>query len=197
MADAAASAEPVDPDSVDQANDETERETVIAKLAAEKAKLAEIDAALQRLRNGTYGICVKTGKPISVADLRAMPWRACSREATDRLKPDVANIDAIAGRRILANTMKTTKYTSRTPGEQAGLPPSANKKVKAFGQIDRYLNSKKQDLLMATVLGPEKKPTNSVVRYSLPKQPKVPLGLLLGLVVLIATVVAVYGLFVR
>ena len=36
--------------------------------------LAEIDAALQRIDEGTYGLCVKCGKPIGVERLEALPW---------------------------------------------------------------------------------------------------------------------------
>ena len=36
--------------------------------------LAEIDAALERIDEGTYGLCVKCGKPIGVERLEALPW---------------------------------------------------------------------------------------------------------------------------
>jgi RNA polymerase-binding protein DksA len=36
--------------------------------------LAEIDAALARIDAGTYGICVRCGKPIGQERLEALPW---------------------------------------------------------------------------------------------------------------------------
>ena len=40
--------------------------------------LSEIDAAISRLENGTYGVCERCGQPISDARLRARPVaRAC------------------------------------------------------------------------------------------------------------------------
>jgi RNA polymerase-binding protein DksA len=40
--------------------------------------LAEIDAALRRIEDGTYGICEVCGKPIGADRLRAIPWaRLC------------------------------------------------------------------------------------------------------------------------
>lgn len=39
-----------------------------------RALLGEIDEALDRINNGTYGICLATGKPIGKARLRAKPW---------------------------------------------------------------------------------------------------------------------------
>jgi RNA polymerase-binding protein DksA len=40
--------------------------------------LVEIDAALQRIEDGTYGICEVCGKPIGAERLNALPWtRLC------------------------------------------------------------------------------------------------------------------------
>jgi RNA polymerase-binding protein DksA len=36
--------------------------------------LGEIDAALQRIENGTYGTCVNCGEPIAQERLEALPW---------------------------------------------------------------------------------------------------------------------------
>jgi DnaK suppressor protein len=36
--------------------------------------LAEIDAALRRIDEGTYGICTNCGKPIPPERLEALPW---------------------------------------------------------------------------------------------------------------------------
>ena len=43
-----------------------------------KETLVEIDAALQRIEAGTYGICEVCGKPIGAERLYALPWaRLC------------------------------------------------------------------------------------------------------------------------
>jgi RNA polymerase-binding transcription factor DksA len=43
-----------------------------------KGALVEIDAALQRIEDGTYGICEGCGKPIATERLSALPWaRLC------------------------------------------------------------------------------------------------------------------------
>ena len=43
-----------------------------------KTTLVEIDAALQRIEAGTYGICEGCGKPIVAERLAAIPWtRLC------------------------------------------------------------------------------------------------------------------------
>ena len=47
--------------------------------------LGEIDAALQRIEDGTYGTCVNCGGEIPVARLEAQPWASlcidCKRRA--------------------------------------------------------------------------------------------------------------------
>ena len=36
--------------------------------------IAEVEAALQRIEDGTYGTCAVCGKPIAVERLEAVPW---------------------------------------------------------------------------------------------------------------------------
>ena len=47
--------------------------------------LAEIEAALERIENGTYGTCTNCGNQISVERLEAYPWASlcidCARRA--------------------------------------------------------------------------------------------------------------------
>ncbi len=53
------------------------------RLAADlRDSLEEVDAALKRLEDGTYGICEVCGKPIGTARLEAMPAaRLCIADA--------------------------------------------------------------------------------------------------------------------
>ena len=50
--------------------------------------LADIDAALRRIEEGTYGICTNCGKPIPEERLEARPWATlcidCQRERERR-----------------------------------------------------------------------------------------------------------------
>jgi len=39
-------------------------------------QLAAVDAALARLDDGTYGTCVRCGRPIAPERLDALPWAA-------------------------------------------------------------------------------------------------------------------------
>lgn len=58
----------------DLGSDNWEQEFTLGLLENHRQILSEIDEALERIDNGTYGICLGTGKPITKARLRAKPW---------------------------------------------------------------------------------------------------------------------------
>jgi RNA polymerase-binding transcription factor DksA len=57
----------------DSASDTFEREKDLAILEQLEAELAELQAALDRIDNGTYGIDEVTGEPIDPERLEALP----------------------------------------------------------------------------------------------------------------------------
>ena len=71
-------------DQTDVAEEEIERETLLAELAHEQSELLEVEAALQRIERGTYGICEATGLRISPERLRAVPWTRLCQSAAQR-----------------------------------------------------------------------------------------------------------------
>lgn len=60
-----------EPDS--RAQTETERELEFTLDARESAELDAVDAALQRIANGTYGVCIDCGGAIAAPRLHAAP----------------------------------------------------------------------------------------------------------------------------
>jgi RNA polymerase-binding transcription factor DksA len=74
-------------DPADTAADRSERDILFAELGMEDNAIAEVEAALHRIRTGTYGVCEATGKPISPDRLRAIPWTRFCREAAPRSQP--------------------------------------------------------------------------------------------------------------
>jgi len=58
----------------DLGTDNFEQEFSLGLMDSERKILAEIVAALRRIKDGTYGICEGTGKTISKARLQASPW---------------------------------------------------------------------------------------------------------------------------
>lgn len=85
----AEAAEPLEPHSMDiadSATDEFDHDLALGILSREQDALLEVDAAIQRILNRTYGICEETGKPIPLARLRAVPWTRYVKEVTERLE---------------------------------------------------------------------------------------------------------------
>ncbi len=65
----------------DMGSDVYEQEFNLGMVASERELLSEIDAALTRIAQETFGICQMTGKPITKARLDAKPWAKYSIEA--------------------------------------------------------------------------------------------------------------------
>ena len=70
-------------DAADQASETFEREKDFAILEQLERDLAEIEAALQRLDEGTYGLDEVTGAPIAAERLEAYPVARTNVDSTD------------------------------------------------------------------------------------------------------------------
>jgi DnaK suppressor protein len=72
------------PDLADRASSETDRAIELRARDRQRKLIAKIDAALQRIEDGTYGFCEETGEPISLKRLDARPIATLSIEAQER-----------------------------------------------------------------------------------------------------------------
>ena len=70
----------------DMGTDNYEQEFTLGLVEKDRQLLREINVALAKIRDGTYGICEGTGKPISKARLEAKPWAKYSIEYTRKLE---------------------------------------------------------------------------------------------------------------
>ena len=70
----------------DVGSDAFETENSLSLVESERKLLAEIDEALARIQDQSYGICLGTGKPIGIPRLRAIPWTKFSVEYARRLE---------------------------------------------------------------------------------------------------------------
>jgi DnaK suppressor protein len=68
----------------DQATIETDRALELRARDRDRKLLNKIDAALERIKDGSYGYCEETGEPISLARLEARPIATLSVEAQER-----------------------------------------------------------------------------------------------------------------
>lgn len=67
----------------DMATDNFDREFTIGLASTEQNLLNDIDTALRKLDEGTFGICEKTEKPITKKRLLAMPYAKLCLEAQE------------------------------------------------------------------------------------------------------------------
>ena len=61
-----------------------EHHLALGILTNEHDAISEVDAAIQRIEEGTYGICHETGEPIPEVRLRIVPWTRFTKEALER-----------------------------------------------------------------------------------------------------------------
>lgn len=72
----------------DLGSEEQERETNHILRERNRQKIDEIDAALKRIENKTYGVCEDTGKKIQKERLEAIPYTRFSAEARKKNETD-------------------------------------------------------------------------------------------------------------
>ena len=75
-------------DMVDQASSYTDKSVEMKALNRSRKLISKINAALQRLKDGTYGYCEETGEPIGLKRLMARPVATLSIEAQERHERD-------------------------------------------------------------------------------------------------------------
>ena len=99
----------------DAATDTYDRDFALSMLSCEQDSLYEIDEALDRIRDGTYGVCELTGKKIEPQRLEAIPWTRFTAEAEKRLEKQGAVKRARLGPR---DTVARTEATDRDDEEE-------------------------------------------------------------------------------
>jgi DnaK suppressor protein len=82
------------PDALDEVQNAAERELAIRNLDRESNLLRNVRAALRRIEEGTYGVCVHCEEDISPKRINAVPWTpfciACQEQA-DRAQQEGNN----------------------------------------------------------------------------------------------------------
>jgi DnaK suppressor protein len=94
----------------DIGTDNYEHEFSLGLLESERSLLLEIEQAIERIENKTYGICLGTGDPISVPRLKARPWAKYGIEYAEKLEKglvrpveDLATDDDASGSNVEAD----------------------------------------------------------------------------------------------
>lgn len=70
----------------DAGTDTFDRDFALSLVSSEQEALSEIESAIRRIKDGSYGICEITGKPIAKERLLAVPFTRYSAEAQKEIE---------------------------------------------------------------------------------------------------------------
>ncbi len=82
-------------DTMDEVRLAEERELATRLLERDFADIRLVEAALTRIKNGAYGLCLRCDETISVNRLRVMPHAAYCVNCQEAVERDGVNIDEV------------------------------------------------------------------------------------------------------
>ncbi len=85
-----------DPDALDCIQRATERDLAICRIESDFGRLQSVRTALQRIAEGTYGICFRCEREIAEKRLRAVPWTAyclACQDSADGRRRDFQHVE--------------------------------------------------------------------------------------------------------
>ncbi len=77
----------------DIGSDNFEQEFTLGLLESERQLLTDINEAMERIDDGSFGICLGTGEPIGLPRLKARPWAKYSIEYARLIEQGLVNPD--------------------------------------------------------------------------------------------------------
>jgi RNA polymerase-binding transcription factor DksA len=101
----------------DAGTDTYDRDLALGMLSSEQDALYQVEQALDRIRQGTYGICELTGRPIEKARLEAIPWARFSLAAECELEADGKRRRAHLGERATVTRGDSSSIADEEPDE--------------------------------------------------------------------------------
>jgi len=81
----------------DAGTDTFDRDFALSLVSSEQEALSEIEAAIKRITDGSYGVCEVTGQPIAKARLLAVPFTRYSAEAQKEIERNHYRVRTQAG----------------------------------------------------------------------------------------------------
>ncbi len=80
--------DPLTDEGAESASSTFTREMALGRVSGYQELLDEVNGALARIENDSYGICEVTGKEIALERLKAVPWTRFTREAEEQLEQE-------------------------------------------------------------------------------------------------------------
>ncbi len=108
----------------DAGTDEFDRDFALSLMSSEQNSLYEIEQALARIRNGTYGVCEISGEQIEAERIAAVPWARFSAKAQVELEASGSVHRTQFGRR--GSLTSSEASASEDDSEEADAPASGS-----------------------------------------------------------------------
>ena len=121
----------------DAGTDSFDRDLNLGLASFEQEALYEVDAALKRIDDGTYGVCELTGRPIPWKRLEAVPWTRFTIQTEAQLEngahPHIGSLGAVqpAGEEAFEATFNVELQTL-LGGPPKNLPVESGSKENVF-----------------------------------------------------------------
>ncbi len=134
-----ASAEPLEPHSLheaDSAADEIDHDLALTQLSAGQDALSEVNDALRRLQNGTYGVCEATGRAIPPARLRAVPWTRFTLEAETRREQRAGRVGTRLRRAATVRSRSQLPLIPEAGPEETDAAPTMTANDEALSPVE-------------------------------------------------------------
>ncbi len=103
----------------DAGTDTYDRDWALSMLSSEQDAVYEVEEAMDRIRNGRYGKCELTGKPIEPQRLEAIPWARFSAEAERELEKNGMTDRAHLGERGSVAAVSRSAENEPEPEEES------------------------------------------------------------------------------
>jgi RNA polymerase-binding transcription factor DksA len=94
----------------DAGTDTYDRDFALGVLSGVQEAAYEIEEALNRIRDGRYGICELTGKAIEPERLEAIPWTRFTAEAEKQLEREGKKVDEKAKKELFESVRATYEH---------------------------------------------------------------------------------------
>jgi DnaK suppressor protein len=117
------------PDALDEVQNAAERELAIRQLEHDSSRFRQVQAALRRIEEGTFGQCMRCESDISIKRLKAVPWTPYCLDCQD-----------IADHNTVEAVPDFVQFTERGPkfmrAGQAGASGQSRQSMQDTGSSD-------------------------------------------------------------
>ena len=83
------------PDAFDEVQYAADREFAVRQLEQDSVRFRDVNAALRRIEEGSYGACLHCGSVISIIRLKAVPWTPCCIDCQDVADQTTAEVEPL------------------------------------------------------------------------------------------------------